>query len=116
MKKLYRLLKSNDFKSVLDKRLLVVKNDCFSFYYKNSELTHIRIGISVSNKIGDAVIRVKARRQIRAMISSIDKELSVYSLPYDVVIITRNGFIKNSYQDTYKDLSLAFSSLAKMRK
>lgn len=116
MRKLYRLLKASDFKSVLDKRKCVVKNDCFSLYYAANNLTHARIGISASNKIGNAVIRVKVRRQVRAIIATISKKHDVYNLPVDVVIIIRTDFAKATYQDNYDKLNKAFSFLATMRK
>ena len=114
MRKLYRLLKASDFKSVLDKRKCVVKNDCFSLYYAANNLTHARI--SASNKIGNAVIRVKVRRQVRAIIATISKKHDVYNLPVDVVIIIRTDFAKATYQDNYDKLNKAFSFLATMRK
>lgn len=115
MKKLYRLLKSSEFKSVLDKRHCILKDSSFSIYYAGNDLTHVRIGISVSNKIGDAVTRVRIRRQIRAMIADINKEYNCYSFNEDVVIIVRSGFTSKTYQENKLVLSNVFASLLNMR-
>lgn len=112
MKKLYRLLKAEDFKSVLDKRKCIIKNDSLSLYYAHNDLPHTRIGISVSNKLGNAVVRVKIRRQVRAIIASIDKDLDVYNRHIDVVIICRMGFKNTPFIENYKYLLSAFTSLA----
>ena len=70
MKKEYRLLKNKDFKNVLDERKSVACGE-FIVYKKKNELNHARIGISVSSKIGNSVVRHKVKRQISEMIREI---------------------------------------------
>lgn len=107
MKKFLRLLKSEDFKKVLDQRRVAGKNDSFSVFYSKNQLNHVRIGISVSNKIGNAVVRARIRRQLRAMISLTD----VFSKPYDIVIIARNGFQNKSFAENSLMLKQFFQHL-----
>ena len=111
MKKLYRLLKAQDFKDVLDKRKCVLKNSSFSVYVSEGDKNHIQIGISVSTKVGNAVTRVKCRRQVRAMISTIDKLNHCYSLPLRIVIIVKKDYLKKEDLENFTVLKKVFSSL-----
>lgn len=107
MKKFLRLLKSEDFKKVLDQRHVAGKNDSFSIFYAKNQLNHARIGISVSNKIGNAVVRARIRRQLRAMINLAD----IFNRSYDIVIIARSGFQSKSFADNSIALKEFFQHL-----
>ena len=92
MRKENRLLKNKDFKNVLDARDSVACGE-FVVYKKNNELDHARVGISVSSKIGNSVIRHKVKRQISEMV----KELVDINFNIDVVIIVRNRYLSNDF-------------------
>ena len=70
MKKVNRLLKNKDFKSVLDNKKSVA-NKGYIIYIKKNKFNHLRVGISVSSKLGNSVIRHKIKRQINEMLKSI---------------------------------------------
>ncbi len=108
MKKEFRLRKASDFKAVLDQRHPAEKNRSVSVFYAPNTLAHVRIGISVSSKLGDAVTRVRIRRQIRAQINETD----VLTKPFDIVIIARPGYLENSYQENLAILKDAFTRLS----
>lgn len=108
MKKQFRLLDSKEFKSVLDRRLVAGKNSSVSIYYKPNDYSHARIGISVSKKLGDAVTRVKIRRQIRAQINL----TKVLSKPCDIVIIAHPGYLNKSFVENTEILQKAFDHLS----
>ena len=94
MKREYRLLKKEDFKKVLDKRQNVSRENLSTHYLKN-EWSHCRVGISVSSKIGNSVVRHKVKRQVNSMLENIlDK-----NTPLDIVIIVRKKFLDNSYSE-----------------
>ena len=92
MKKINRLLKSVDFKNVLDKKISVACGE-FVVYKKKNDLNYARIGISVSSKIGNSVVRHKVKRQISEMI----KELFDVNQSFDMVIIVRKKYLFNEY-------------------
>ena len=92
MKKENRLLKNKDFKDVLDAKNSVACGE-FVVYKKINNLNHARIGISVSSKIGNSVVRHKIKRQISEMI----KEIFDISKNIDIVIIVRNRFLNNDF-------------------
>lgn len=100
MKKEYRLLKNKDFKNVLDERKSVACGE-FIVYEKKNELNHARIGISVSSKIGNSVVRHKVKRQISEMI----KEIFDINLSVDLVIIVRNKYLNNDFSKNKENLN-----------
>ena len=108
MKKSCRLTESKDFKKVLDQRHCAGKNESVSVFYAPNSLTHAIIGVSVSNKLGNAVLRVRVRRRLRAQINLCD----VLGKPYDIVIIAHSGYLKKSFQENTEILNKAFNRLA----
>ena len=106
MKKKNRLLKTKQFKEVLDYNK-VKKSPQFIVFVKPNKLDYLRVGLSVSKKIGKAHESVKIRRQIRAYFSI----LNMYNISYDVVVIVRNGYNEVSFLERYEILKQSLSSL-----
>ena len=94
MKKKYRLKKDKDFKRIIAHNH-VQKNRFFVIYYLDNKLGYPRVGISVSRKLGGAVIRNRIRRQVRAMI---DQEIKLDE-SNDLLVIVRNEFLGNAFDD-----------------
>ena len=103
MKKENRLLKNNDFKNVLDARSSVACEE-FVVYKKKNELSKARIGISVSSKLGNSVVRHKIKRQINEMV----KEIFDMNQSIDIVIIVRSKFLNNNFRDNKEKLRKMF--------
>jgi len=106
MKKINRLLKNKDFKIVLDNKRSVANKE-FVIYKKDNNLNYIRIGISVSSKIGNSVVRHKIKRQINEML----KELINLNENSDIVIIVRNKFLDNKFLDNKEALKKLLSKI-----
>lgn len=87
MKAINRLKKSSDFQKIIQKGKSF-KSDSLSVFHQNAELPYVRIGISVSKRLGNAVKRNKIKRQIRAIIA----ECVDYTKKKDVVIIARSQY------------------------
>lgn len=100
MKKEYRLCKNKDFKDVLDKKNSVACGE-FVIYFKKNDLLHARIGISVSSKIGNSVIRHRVKRQISEMF----KEIYNFIHNEDVVVIVKNKFLNNTFVENKEKLN-----------
>lgn len=100
MKKEYRLRKNEDFKKVLDFHKYVSREN-LTIYHKKNELSHCRIGVSVSSKIGNSVVRHKIKRQV---VSMLDKCVKIND-PYDIVVIVRKKYLEKEYKDNYKILN-----------
>ncbi|MCQ2793869.1 MAG: ribonuclease P protein component [Bacilli bacterium] len=93
MKRINRIRRNQDFKAIIAKRH-INKSDEYIVYTDQNNLGYTRIGISVSSKLGNAIVRNKIKRQIRAMIHDLMK----LDKNVDIVIIARDGFKKNSYE------------------
>lgn len=110
MNKLYRLKKSQDFSRIIKKRQSVVNKD-FVLYYEPQMLSHARVGISVSKKLGKAVVRNKIKRQVRMMVNHIvDLEE-----PYDFVIIVRQHYCQQAYLDNEQSFANLYKQFLKKR-
>ena len=100
MKKRFRIKKEKDFK-VIFKRGKSYANRQFVVYLKdNQEIPHLRLGISVSKRLGNAVKRNQIKRRIRAFYQLHKNELK--SLEY--VVIARNPVTDMDYHEIEKSL------------
>ncbi len=106
MKKKFRLLKNIDFQKVISGKHQHLTNSLI-LYYKPNKLQHARLGLSVSKKFGNAVVRNATRRKIRAILQNID----FLDLQYDMVLITRQGFIKLNFQKQEKAVKKIFERM-----
>ena len=67
-----------------------------------------RVGLSVSKKIGGAVVRNRAKRVIRAAYDTVKAELKTGNL---IVISARGALVKSKSTDVALELKRAFSAL-----
>ncbi len=95
MKKKYRIKKSEDIEKVLKKKCSVGNKNYIIYIMKNSEAKHFRLAMSVSKKIGNAVVRNRQKRLIKQAVNQIKLEI----LPYDIFVIARNNSINLTYQE-----------------
>ncbi|MDD8049157.1 MAG: ribonuclease P protein component [Thomasclavelia sp.] len=110
MKKEYRVKKNEDFSKIISKKKSVA-NKSFIIYYLNNNLDHGRVGISVSKKLGNAVVRNKIKRQVRMMIQDVfDLNKSI-----DYVVIMRNNYLHNSYSVNKDNLLSLYNKLLKRK-
>ncbi|AME08821.1 MULTISPECIES: ribonuclease P protein component [Gemella] len=100
MKKEYRIKKSSDFDSIIRKKKSFA-NRQFVIYFKENELDHMRLGISVSKKLGKAYKRNKLKRYVRECFK-IRKD---FIKNYDVIIIVRKGAVDLSFEDFDKSIN-----------
>ena len=104
MKKINVLKNSRDFKRIMNKEKSY-KTKYYFIYKENTNDTY-HFGISVSKKIGNAVIRNKYKRQIRSII---DKKL--YKNNFNCIIILRKSALDASYSLLKEDLLKGFEQL-----
>jgi len=111
MKKINILLKNKDFKNVLDNKNSVANKE-YVVYKINKNLNYIRIGISVSSKLGNSVVRHKIKRQVNEIL----KDLINININEDIVIIVRKKFIDNKFIDNKESLKSLLKKLSKGEK
>jgi ribonuclease P protein component len=106
MKKKFRLTKKDSFKGVMDGGICSRSAD-FLVFVKPNDIQNLRVGISVSKKIGNAVVRARVRRQIRAFFTI----YNIYEKRYDIVIVAKQGFLTKTFQENEAELLDKISSL-----
>lgn len=100
MKKDYRIKKNEEFSSIISQKDTYASK-CFVVYCSNKKLQHARVGISVSKKLGNAVVRNKIKRQVRMMIHNI---LDFDDYSKDIIVIVRASYLDNKFEDNQNDL------------
>ena len=105
MKKEYRIKKNEDFQTIIkDKKS--VANRKFVIYYKVNDC-HLKVGISVSKKLGNAVVRNKTKRQVRMMVQQVFDN----NQKMDFIIIVRYQFLNQNYHDNLESLVSLYNKI-----
>lgn len=108
IKKVYRLKKKYQFNYVY-KVGKTVGGKNLVLYYCPSKNKNIKVGISVSKKVGGAVVRNRTKRRIRESISPL---LSKLKNNYNIIIVAKPA----SADATFKTLSRETDYLLKKAK
>jgi len=82
-----RLLNSPQFRQVFNQKQSVSNDVLILYAVKNSEL-HSRLGMAVSKKVGNAVVRNRWKRRIREAFRLEQQDLPV---GFDFVVLPRRG-------------------------
>lgn len=100
MNKELRIKKNEEFSRIMKERHSIA-SDCFILYYSSKQLDRVRVGISVSKKLGNAVVRNKIKRQVRSMAQSVI-DFDLYNK--DMIIIVRKDYLDFDYAYNCCDL------------
>lgn len=95
MKKIERVKSQQDFQKIISSNQRI-NTDVYVIYFQKNDVDFPRYGIAASKKLGNAVIRVKIRRQVRAMIHQIKKNRLINKKDY--IVIVKKTYLKNDYQ------------------
>lgn len=93
MKKKNRVKKYLEFKKILNKRKFY-RNSRYCLYYQENELDYARVGILVTKKNGNAVIRNKIKRQVRSVID----EAMDFTKSLDVIVVISQKYDTNEFE------------------
>ncbi|MBS7530478.1 ribonuclease P protein component [Hazenella sp. IB182353] len=105
MQKKYRLKRRSDFRKIFRAGNSVANRQFVLVTRRNEELEEVRVGISVSKKVGNAVVRNRIKRTI--------KEIVRNWIPYiksqvDIVIVVRNPVATMDYHQIKSSLNHVF--------
>ncbi len=85
-KKFLKIRKTKEFLNVYKRGKSVVTKNVV-MYYKKNNINNNRLGISVSKKVGKAVVRNRAKRLIKEAFR--EQNIPVNSFGYDIVFVAR---------------------------
>ena len=108
MKKVFRVRKNEDFSRIIKKKQSMA-NRSFIIYYLKNDLDYARIGISVSKKLGKAVIRNKIKRQVRMML----QQTINFDDNYDYIVIIRNKYLDLDFNSNLNELKYLYKKILK---
>lgn len=100
MKKRYRIKKEKDFQLVFKKGKSYANRQFVIYLKDHPEVTHLRLGISVSKRLGNAVKRNKIKRRVRSFFQHHQDAL----IPREYVVIARNPVSNMDYHQMEKSL------------
>jgi len=106
MKRENRVRKNQDFDRIILKRN-VINVPGFCLYWDKNEVNTIKIGISVSKKIGNSVVRHRCKRQINEMI----RKICDLSDGYDIIIIAKPKYLDQDFDTNYGCLEKAYKMI-----
>ncbi|GAE93836.1 ribonuclease P protein component [Gracilibacillus boraciitolerans JCM 21714] len=86
MKKAWRIKKNGEFQEVFKQGDSFANRQLVIFYLHRDQQQHYRVGLSVSKKIGNAVVRNQVKRYIRQAFLEMDLNIKNN---YDIIIIAR---------------------------
>lgn len=108
MKKALRVKRNEDFQTIIQAKCSVACKE-FVLYSLKNEFEHVRIGFSVSKKLGNAVNRNRIKRQVREMADVVfDKNQAC-----DYVLIVRKGYLDKDFQANLASLNTLYTRMQK---
>jgi ribonuclease P protein component len=106
MEKKNRLRKNMEFKKVYKARKNFWNRNLI-LYIRRNGTKETRIGVSITRKVGNAVVRNKLKRRIKELNSKYSEDIKT---GYDIVIIPK----KNAVDLSFKDLESALKHIYKL--
>lgn len=108
MRSFIALKKTREFQQVFNRRVSFA-NRLLIMYVTENTLEYCRLGISVSKKVGNSVVRHRISRQLREIFRLNQSKIST---SYDIVIVVRDTAKDKEYQE----LESAFLHLLKLHR
>lgn len=102
MKKKNRIKKNDEFQAVFQKGQSNANRQFVVYKLDKEKQPHFRIGLSVSKKIGNAVVRNRIKRMIRQSIIELKDEIDSGK---DFVIIARKPCAEMTYEELKEKLN-----------
>ena len=106
--KVINRIKSNEEFVITVRKGKALKASSYVVHFKKNDLNICRVGLSVSKKIGNAVIRNRVKRQIRAMCNLL---INFDQYSYDIVIVARQEFLKENFESNKETLNKLLSEI-----
>ncbi len=102
MKKAWRIKKNSEFQEVFKKGASFANRQLVIYYLHKEQQQHYRVGLSVSKKIGNAVVRNQVKRYIRQAFLELDTNIKS---DYDIIIIARQPTKEMDFHEIKKSVN-----------
>ena len=109
LSKEYRLTRRNQFTYVYKKGESSPAKNLILIYVK-SKSNSLKVGFSVSKKIGNSVVRNKVKRRLREAFRT---RLQNIQVGYNYIVIARQGIVENSYKEIANSLEYVLKKSGK---
>lgn len=101
MQKKFRLTKKEDYRVVYRHGKSTANHQFVVYYLKRPKHEHLRLGISVSKKVGNAVVRNRIRRRVKEIVRH---HIDAILPRYDLVLIARIGAAEQDFHAMEKSI------------
>ncbi|MDD9270854.1 ribonuclease P protein component [Paenibacillus sp. GCM10023248] len=101
MEKEYRLAKREDFNKIYRYGKSMANHQFVLYYLPQPKLDHFRLGISVSKKVGNAVVRNRLRRMIKEIVRLKKENMAPH---YDYILLVRKPAADMEYVELEKSI------------
>lgn len=101
LKKAYRIKRNKEFQDIFRTGTSFANRELVIYFRKKEKQAHIRVGISVGKKLGNAVTRNRIKRYIRECLNHLDDKIKE---EYDIIVIARNQAVHLSFHRMCKSL------------
>lgn len=103
MNKEHRIRKNEQFDQII-KQGKRIKTEPLNIFLTKNEQNMFRLGVATSKKIGNAVVRNKVRRQIKAIMRNYKKVIN-----YDIVIVAKPKIHEFTFEELASIIADALS-------
>lgn len=103
VKKAYRVKSESDFQRVFKQGRSVANRQFVIYKLHKPNQCHFRMGISVSKKLGNAVVRNQIKRHIRQAILELD-QAGIIIPDIDFIVIARGPTVKMNVKESKQSL------------
>ena len=100
--------------SYYSKSTLILATKTSAFYLKDPNQKLVRIGYTVTKKIGNAVVRNKCKRRYREIFRKLAPELA--KINYDYVILARKEILNSDFSKIESDVKFCLNGINKLLK
>ena len=109
--KIIALHKNEEFKILLKKKKLVNKYVTIFFgHLNNKDNKKLNISFVAKKKLGNAVMRNKIKRRLRAIMNTAIKKISI-KLDYSYLVIAKSTMLNNEFNNMKKILFQDFKKI-----
>lgn len=109
MQRLSKLKKRSDFVRVSVAKKSLSTSYLIVQYYKHSRDECLRVGFTVSRKVGKAVIRNKVKRRLKELVNQIYPLFLLKG--FDIVFIAKSSAVYAPFKDLKEDVIKAFKGV-----